>query len=70
MSKNYQSYDDEVASSIVAEPVVQSMSKEALKKAITKTEKDMKSAAKEHDYILAAQLRDELFALQKKLKEN
>ena len=40
------------------------MSIDGLQKAIDKTEKQMKAAAKELDFIEAARLRDEMFALQ------
>ena len=46
-----------------ADPVVQYMSKEELQKAITKTRKAMDAAAKAFDFVEAARLRDEMFAL-------
>jgi excinuclease ABC subunit B len=54
--------------SIAADPVVQYMTKPALQKAIEKTRKAMQAAAKELDFIEAARLRDEMFALEQKLK--
>ncbi|MCF6333616.1 MAG: excinuclease ABC subunit UvrB [Draconibacterium sp.] len=54
---------------IAADPVVQYMSAEGLGKAIEKTKKQMKAAAKELDFIEAARLRDEMFALQNLLSE-
>ena len=54
--------------SIAADPVVQYMSRDQLEKSISETERRMKAAAKDLDFITAAQLRDELFALRKKLK--
>ena len=57
---------DEV--SIAADPVIDYMSKDQLKKLIEETERKMKKAAKELDFISAAQFRDELFALKKKIK--
>lgn len=54
---------------IAADPVVQYMSVEGLEKAIEKTQKQMKAAAKELDFIEAARLRDEMFALQAILQE-
>jgi excinuclease ABC subunit B len=54
---------------IAADPVVQYMSIDGLEKAIDKTQKQMKAAAKELDFIEAARLRDEMFALQKLLQE-
>ncbi|MES2417318.1 MAG: excinuclease ABC subunit UvrB [Bacteroidota bacterium] len=54
---------DEV--SIAADPVIQYMTKEEMKKAIDKTRKDMQKAAKEMDFLMAARMRDEMFALEK-----
>ena len=54
---------------IAADPVIQYMSVEGLEKTIEKTQKQMKAAAKELDFIEAARLRDEMFALQKLLTE-
>jgi excinuclease ABC subunit B len=54
---------------VAADPVVQYMSKEALGKAIEKTKKSMQKAAKELDFIEAARLRDEMFALQELAKK-
>ncbi len=55
--------------SVAADPVVQYMSKEQLQKAIAQTRKNMEKAAKEMDFMEAARLRDELFELEKKLKD-
>jgi len=54
---------------IAADPVIQYMSIDGLEKAIDKTQKQMKAAAKELDFIEAARLRDEMFALQNILQE-
>ncbi len=54
---------------IAADPVVQYMSIDGLAKTIEKTQKQMKAAAKELDFIEAARLRDEMFALQRLLQE-
>ncbi len=54
---------------IAADPVVQYMSIEGLEKAIEKTKKQMQASAKELDFIEAARLRDEMFALQNLLQE-
>jgi excinuclease ABC subunit B len=45
------------------------MSRDKIEKMIENTEQKMKKAAKELDFISAAQYRDELFALKKRLKE-
>ncbi len=52
-----------------ADPVLAYMNQEALEKTMLKTKKEMEKAAKELDFIEAARLRDEMFALQKLLKE-
>jgi excinuclease ABC subunit B len=54
---------------IAADPVVKYMDKKALQKTIDKTRKSMEAAAKQLDFIEAARLRDEMFALEKLLKE-
>jgi excinuclease ABC subunit B len=55
--------------SFAADPVVQYMSKEQLEKAILRTKRSMENAAKEMDFMEAARLRDEMYALEKLLKE-
>ncbi len=52
----------------VADPVVAYMSKEQLVKSIEHTRIQMQKAAKDLDFIEAARLRDELFELEKRLK--
>jgi excinuclease ABC subunit B len=54
--------------SIAADPVVNFMSRDQLEKLLSETEKKMKQAAKDLDFITAAQHRDELFALKEKIK--
>ena len=51
---------------IAADPVIQYMSKDQLKKTIEKTRKAMVEAAKKMEFIEAAQLRDELIKLEDK----
>ena len=58
---------DEV--SIAADPVVQYMTKPEMQKVIDKSRKEMQKAAKEMDFLLAARLRDEMFALEKVFEE-
>ncbi len=53
---------------IAADPVLNYMSRDQIDRLITETEAKMKKAAKELDFITAAQFRDELFALKKKHK--
>jgi len=55
---------------IAADPVVGYMNRDQIEKMIGETERKMKLAAKDLDFITAAQFRDELFALKKKLKSN
>jgi excinuclease ABC subunit B len=45
------------------------MSKPELQKSIDKTKKDMVVAAKEMDFLLAAKLRDEMYALERIMEE-
>lgn len=54
---------------LAADPVVQYMDREQLEKSIAYTRKKMEAAAKELDFIEAARLRDELFALERQLKD-
>jgi excinuclease ABC subunit B len=56
--------------SIAADPIIAYMTRDQVEKTMAETEKKMKRAAKELDFITAAQYRDELFALKKKLKES
>lgn len=54
---------------VAADPVVQYMNRPALEKAIEKTRKAMRDAAKKLEFIEAAQYRDELMKLEELLKE-
>ncbi|MGV3705932.1 MAG: excinuclease ABC subunit UvrB [Arcticibacter sp.] len=67
VQKVYTGIDEAV--SIAADPIVQYMSKAELKKAIEKSKKDMMVAAKDMDFLMAAKLRDEMFALEKMMDE-
>lgn len=62
-------YDIDSLHHIAADPVVAYMSKDNLEKAIKKTKADMVAAAKNMDFITAAQLRDEMIRLEDKLNE-
>ncbi len=55
--------------SLAADPILEFLSRDKIEKMITETERKMKKAAKELDFISAASFRDELFALRKKLKD-
>jgi len=54
---------------IAADPVVKYMNENALEKALANTKSQMEKAAKELDFILAAKFRDEMFELEKLLKQ-
>ncbi len=58
----------EVEMGLAADPVIQYMSKDQLEKAIKQAKSKMEKAAKELDFISAAQYRDKMQALEKKLK--
>lgn len=61
--------EKEMTDSLAADPVVQYMTKAELQKSIDKTRKEMTAAAKDMDFLLAARLRDEMFALEKIMTE-
>jgi len=61
--------EKEMTDNLAADPIVQYMTKPELQKSIDKTKKDMALAAKEMDFLLAAKLRDEMFALEKVMEE-
>ena len=65
--RKYYTGKDEIT--IAADPVVQYMRIEDINKAVNRTRKNMEKAVKELDFVEAARLRDELFELQKVLKE-
>jgi len=62
-------YVENAEISIAADPVVQYMGKSDLQKAIDNTRKEMQKAAKDMDFLQAAKLRDEMFALEKMFNE-
>lgn len=62
-------YIEETAVSLAADPIVAYMTKPDLKKSIENTKKEMLAAAKNMDFLLAAKLRDEMFALEKMMEE-
>lgn len=59
--------EPEEKGNLAADPVIAYMNKDQLSKLINETESRMKKAAKDLDFITAAQLRDELLSLKKKL---
>jgi excinuclease ABC subunit B len=58
-------YVEKDETDLAADPIVQFMTKPQLEKAIQASKGRMQKAAKETDYIEAARIRDEMFALQK-----
>lgn len=66
--KKSKAYIEPEETSIAADPLVAYMNKEQLEKLLTATEVKMRRAAKELDFISAAQYRDEMLELKKKVK--
>lgn len=67
--KKYKAYIEPETPTIAADPVIQYMNKEELKKNIELTRKRMYEAAKATDFLVAAQYRDELLKLEDLYKE-
>jgi excinuclease ABC subunit B len=65
----HKAYVEADSISLAADPIVQYMTEPDLKKAIDNTKKEMVAAAKDMDFLLAAKLRDEMFALEKMMEE-
>ena len=61
--------EKEMTDNLAADPIVQYMTEPELQKSIEKTKKDMVTAAKDMDFLLAAKLRDEMYALEKIMEE-
>jgi excinuclease ABC subunit B len=59
----------EVQNNIAADPVIRYMNADALQKTIDNVKKQMQQAAKDMDFMEAARLRDEMFALEELLKK-
>lgn len=66
--KQAEAYIEPETPSLAADPLIQYLSREQLEKLIAETERKMKAAAKDLDFIAAAQYRDELMALREKLR--
>jgi excinuclease ABC subunit B len=62
-------YVEPETATLAAEPVVAYATRSQLEKMVAETETRMKKAAKDLDFITAAQLRDEMLALKKQLAE-
>jgi excinuclease ABC subunit B len=63
-TKNYLNADEEAAN-MVADPVMEFMSKEQLEKTIEQSKKKMQAASRDMDFLTAAEFRDEMLALKK-----
>lgn len=66
---NLQAYLEPDSAAFAADPIVMHMTREQLEKSIANTTALMKQAAKDLDFIQAAQYRDEIIRLQKQLEE-
>lgn len=67
--KAEKAYQETQRIDVAADPVVQYMTKVQLGNSITKTKKQMETAAKDLDFMEAARLRDEMYQLEKLMKE-
>lgn len=65
----FKTKDEESALGIAADPIVKYMTVDALENAAKRAKKQMEKASKELDFMLAAELRDEYFALKEKITE-
>lgn len=68
-NRRYQPYVEK-ENGIAADPIIKRMTKEQLQKAIEHTTQMMKEAAKELDFLQAAQYRDEVIRLQELLEKS
>ena len=66
--KSSKAYTGPETTSVAADPVLKYLDRDQLGKLVDETEAKMKKAAKELDFISAAQYRDELNELKKKMK--
>jgi excinuclease ABC subunit B len=66
----YKAYIEPAVLSIVADPVVRSMTKPQIEKLIDKTRKSMMAAAKKLEFLEAAQYRDELLKLEELISDS
>ncbi|MFK8007493.1 MAG: excinuclease ABC subunit UvrB [Saprospiraceae bacterium] len=67
-SPKTKAYFEPAEPSLAADPVIGYMTRDQIERMVSETEAKMKKAAKDLDFITAAQYRDELFALKKRLK--
>lgn len=68
-NNKYAYIEPDQSMAFAADPIIQRMSKEQLEKSIANTERLMKKAAKDLEFIQAAQYRDEMLRLKKMLDE-
>ncbi len=68
--KPLKTYSQKVEDSIAADPIISYMNREQLEVLVKATEVKMKKAAKDLDFISAAQYRDEMLELKKKVKSS
>jgi len=68
-NKEARAYIEKNQASIAADPVVQYMKKDQLQKLLSQVKSDMEKAVKALDFMEAARLRDEMFELEKMMKE-
>lgn len=66
--KDKKAYFEDTTPDLAADPIIGYMNRDQIEKMIEDTEKKMKKAAKDLDFITAARFRDEIFALKKQLK--
>ena len=67
-ANNPNAYIEPDRPSLAADPILEYMDRDKLEKVVAETERKMKKAAKDLDFISAAHYRDELYALKEKLK--
>ena len=67
--KKSNAYIEPEEPTLAADPIVSYLNRDQIELMISETEQKMKKAAKDLDFITAAQYRDEVFALKKRLKE-
>ncbi len=68
--KEPEAYVEKPHSSVAADPVVQYMKPEQLKKLVEENKKEMQKAVKELDFIEAARIRDEIITLEGIIRKN
>lgn len=68
ISKAYQAYLEPDSAAFAADPIIVRMTRQELEKSIANTTELMKQAAKNLDFVQAAQYRDEIIRLQKELE--